>query len=198
MLSSLLCQIRSTTQRVIPPSQPTETRFLTGPVLRQVKSAIKRQHLDSILIALLQSSRFCDRDVTIGFGAGQQAMLREEPRAVLEHQYQVAELHRLARLTQFVELRARLEEAEQLILVGHLFTVDHAAISNFTHLLRASDERLQRREFQQLVADVLVADDLIRATSGSVTLQGGEKFLRSAELSRSTNFRIASRTLGVA
>ncbi len=69
-----------------------------------------------IVEALLQSSRFRNRDVAVGLGAFQQAMLREESRAILEHQHQAAELHWLTRLAPDVQLRVWLEEAEQLLV----------------------------------------------------------------------------------
>ena len=149
-------------------------------ILRRVEAAIERQLLDLILETLLQSSRFRHRHVAVGLGATEQAMLREESCGVLEHQHQAAELHRLTGLASFVELRMRLEEAEQLLVVGHFLALDHAAMSHLAHLLRACDERLQRRELQQFAADVL-ADVLVRRTSGRVFLQCGEQLVRSAK-----------------
>src|SRR5712691_11831486 len=174
-----------------------------------VEATVERQLLDLIVEALLQSPRLRDRDVAIGLGAFQQAMLREESRAVLEHQHQAAELHRLAGLAAFVELRVRLEEAEQLLVVGKLLSPDHPAMSHRTQLLSPSDEGLQRREFPQFVADVLVVDvlvvdvlvvdvlavdvlvadvlvadvlvDVVCRPRGRATLSRGEGFLRAAD-----------------
>src|SRR5712691_4095087 len=161
-----------------------------------VEATVERQLLDLIVEALLQSPRLRDGDVAIGLGAFQQAMLREKSRTVLEHQHQAAELQRLAGLATFVQLRVRLEEAEQLLVVGDLLAFDHAAMSHLTHLLSPSDERLQQREFPPFVADVLAADvlvvdvlvlvvdvlvDVVCRPRGRATLSRGEEFLRAAE-----------------
>ena len=74
-------------------------------VLWRMEAAIERQFLDLMAKALLSSLCFRDRHVAVGFGATEQAMLREESRAVLKHQHPAAEWHRLAGLASFVELR---------------------------------------------------------------------------------------------
>ena len=67
----------------------------------------------------------------------------DESGTVFIHQDQTSELHRLARLAAFVQLRVRLEHTEELLFVGHAFLLQHPAASRVLHAFRAGNKGSQ-------------------------------------------------------
>ena len=62
--------------------------------------------------------------------------MRDEARRILEDQNQPPKLHRLACLAPLVQLRVRFKQAEQLLGVGNLFSLQHSSPRRIPHLLR--------------------------------------------------------------
>lgn len=105
-------------------------------ILRRVKAPIERGFFDGSLQALLDQTRLRHDDLAVLLLAREQIRVRDESRPILVDQDQPPKLHGLARFAAFVELRVRLKQAEQLLGVGHCFSLQHAPPRRIADLLR--------------------------------------------------------------
>ena len=105
-------------------------------VVLGMKPAVERCLGDLLLMTLLGDARLLHDHVVIGGDAVQQVVVTDEAGSVFVDQSQAAELIRLACFATAVQLRVRLEQAEQFVFVGNLFTELRAAISGVANLNR--------------------------------------------------------------
>ncbi len=108
-----------------------------------MKAAIERRRDDLTAMLLLCCASLLHRDVGVVLFARQQMVVTDKTRAVFKHEQQPAELIRSARFAAAIELRVRLEQAEQLVAVGDFLLQDHAPIGRVANLFREREPMLQ-------------------------------------------------------
>ena len=96
-------------------------------VLGRMKSAIKGSILDFPAKPLLETPHLRHHDLPLLLSLGENLVVADEARRVFHYQRQMSKLHRLAGLAALEQLRLRLEDAEQLLVVGHILSLQHAA-----------------------------------------------------------------------
>ena len=111
-----------------------------------MEATIERGFLDRSLQTLLHNARLRHDHVAVLLFTLQEIRVRDEARRVLEDQDQPPKLHRLAGLAALVQLRVRLKQAEQLLGVGHLFSLQHAPPGRVAHLLGALQKHADLRQ----------------------------------------------------
>jgi len=76
-------------------------------------------------VTLLGRARLLHDHVAVALVAGQYMMVRDEACSILKDQHQPSKLYRLGRLAALIQLRVRLEDAEQLLVVGNRLALEH-------------------------------------------------------------------------
>ena len=105
-------------------------------VVRRVKAAIERAPLDLAAHALLQLGHRRHQQVLIQHAVGHHRVMADEASGILDHQHLVAVLDRVGLLATLDQFRVRLEDAEDLLLVGHRLAEQHTPSGRAAHLLR--------------------------------------------------------------
>ena len=93
--------------------------------LRAVKATVERPTADLAPVTLLGRARLLHNHVAVALVAGQYMMVRDEACSILKDQHQPSKLYRLGRLAALIQLRVRLEDAEQLLVVGNRLALEH-------------------------------------------------------------------------
>src|SRR6516165_2058461 len=104
-------------------------------VLWGMESPIERGPLDLATDALLQLGHRWYEDVLIQLAIGHHGVMADETDRILDHQDLVTILDRIGLFAALDQFGVRLEDAENLLVVGHRFAQEHAASSRAAHLL---------------------------------------------------------------
>ena len=112
-------------------------------VLRRVKAAVEGCLADAAFQTSLQVPRLLDHHVSVVRVARHQVGVADEAGAVFVDQHLPPELHRLCGFASLVQLGMRLEDAQQLVPVGHLFALKHTSAGRAANVKRSFQKRLQ-------------------------------------------------------
>ncbi len=112
-------------------------------VFRRMKTAVEGSLADASFQALLQGPRLFDHHVPIVSIARQQVSLTDETGTIFKDQHLASELDRLTGLSSLVQLGMRLEDAEQLVLVGNFLVLKHPTTGRAADVTRSFQKTLQ-------------------------------------------------------
>ena len=105
-------------------------------VVRRVKGPVERGPLDLAAQTLLQLGHRRHHQVLIQHAIGHHLVMADETSGILDHQHLVTILDRVGLLAPLDQFRVRLEDAENLLLVGHRFAQQHTPPGRAAHFLR--------------------------------------------------------------